>query len=91
MVGNPFLAIVERERIEHISELLDTYENGDEIMIVPKEIYDRLMDDLAEMKIKFDKIKEVLDSKERYMREIDQKGVQKDKLFKIREILENPV
>ena len=91
MVGEPFLAIVEKGKIKHASELINTYESGDELMVFPKEIYDRLMDDFAEMKIKFDKIKDVLKSKDIFPSEIDEEGIKKDKLFIIKEILENPV
>ena len=90
MVGEPFLAIVEKGKIKHASELINTYESGDELMIFPKEIYDRLIDDRAEMQIKLDRINEVLDSKELYMQDRDEAGDKKDKLYRIREILQNP-
>lgn len=91
MVGEPFLAIVNRGKIEYGSKLVESYKDGDRLMIAPKEVYDRLIDDHVEMQIKLDKIKEVLELKELYMEDIDENEEKKDKLYRIREIVENSI
>lgn len=88
MLKEPFLALVENGKIEYGLESLEDYSEGDQVMMVPKEIYDLMIDDLAKMEIKLFKIREILDSAEPYMQEIDKFTELKNKLYKIRELLE---
>lgn len=90
MVGEPFLAIVDEGKIVYGPKLLESYKDGDRLMIAPKEIYDRLIDDHAEMKIKLNRIEEVLESKGLYQKDIDGGREKNDKLYRIRDILDNP-
>jgi len=90
MVGEPFIAIVNKGKIEYGPKLVESYKDGDRLMIAPKEVYDRLIDDRANTQLKLDKIEEVLESKNSYLQDINGDEDKKDKLYRIREILENP-
>jgi len=88
MLKEPFFAQIEDGKIKYGLESLEDYRDGDQIMVVPMEIYDLMIDDLARMEIKLFKIGEALESEELYMREIDELTELKNRLNKIRLVLE---